>query len=206
MTTKILVMGLPGSGKTTLSQDLVTRLMLTHSVSWFNADSVRKQFNDWDFSPEGRERQVQRMIELAKNCGSDFTICDFVCPTEELRKKFNADIIVWMDTIKEGRFEDTNKMFQPPLNADYHVLDWTDDWARFITDDLSKHRSESHRRSLVKAISWRIIGTTETFLISWIITGKVGTAGGIAALQAVASTLLYWYHERIWLKIKWGKQ
>jgi adenylylsulfate kinase len=205
MTVRILVMGLPGSGKTTLSQDLVKRLMLTHSVSWFNADSVREQFDDWDFSPQGRDRQVNRMINLSNNCGSDFAICDFVCPTQELRNKFNADIVVWMDTITEGRYEDTNKMFQTPGFVDYQILNWTDNWAKFITEDLTKTKSESHTRSIVKALSWRIIGTIETFLISWVITGQLGTAGGIAGIQAVMSTLLYWYHERLWLKIKWGK-
>jgi len=202
---RILVMGLPGSGKTTFSQNLVKKLMLTHSVSWFNADSVREQFNDWDFSPEGRERQMKRMIDLSNSSGSDFTICDFVCPTDELRKSFNADITIWMDTITEGRFEDTNKVFQRPSDVTYHITDWSDSWVKAIAADLIQNPSDTHVRSLVKAISWRIIGTLETFLISWIITGKIGMAGGIAGVQAIISTILYWYHERIWLKVKWGK-
>jgi len=198
-------MGLPGSGKTTFSQNLVKKLMLTHSVSWFNADSVREQFNDWDFSPEGRERQMKRMIDLSNSSGSDFTICDFVCPTNELRKSFNADIVIWMDTITEGRFEDTNKVFQKPSDVTYHITDWSDSWVKAIAADLTQNSSDTHIRSLVKAISWRIIGTLETFLISWIITGQIATASGIAGVQAVLSTILYWYHERIWIKVKWGK-
>jgi len=206
MTRRILVMGLPGSGKTTFSQNLVKRLMLTHSVSWYNADSVREQFNDWDFSPEGRARQVQRMIDLSNDCGSNFAICDFVCPTQELRDVFEADVVVWMDTIAEGRFEDTNRMFEKPNHATYRVTDWSDTWVKLIAADLIQTPSETHVRSLVKAVSWRIIGTTETFLISLLITGRLGTAGGIAAIQAVASTILYWLHERYWNNIRWGKR
>jgi adenylylsulfate kinase len=199
-------MGLPGSGKTTLSQELVKRLMLTHSVSWYNADSVREQFNDWDFSPEGRERQMQRMIDLSNDSGSDFVVCDFVCPTQQLRDAFNADVVVWMDTIAAGRFEDTNRVFEKPNNVTYHVTDWSDTWVKSIVADLKQDPSESHARSLVKAVTWRILGTTETFLISLIITGRIGTAGGIAAVQVVASTALYWLHERFWNNIRWGRK
>ena len=205
MTKRILVMGLPGSGKTTLSQELVKRLMMTHSVSWFNADTVRDQFNDWDFTPEGRSRQMQRMIDFSNNSNSDFAICDFVCPTAQLREEFNADVIIWMDTIESGRFEDTNKMFEKPANVTFHVTDWNADWAKLIAKELCSEPSDTHIRSLVKAVSWRIIGTLETFLISWAVTGRASTAGGIAAIQMILSTALYWYHERIWLKIRWGK-
>jgi adenylylsulfate kinase len=206
MTTRILVMGLPGSGKTTFSQNLVKRLMLSHSVSWYNADSVREQFDDWDFSPEGRARQVQRMIDLSNNSGSDFAVCDFVCPTDELRQEFNADIVIWMDTITAGRFEDTNKLFEPPKNFQFRITDWDDHWVKSIASILNQVPSDTHIRSLVKAISWRVIGTTETFLISWLITGRAGTAWNIAAIQFIVSTALYWWHERTWFKIKWGQR
>ena len=206
MTKRILIMGLPGSGKTTLSQNLVKRLMLTHSVSWFNADSVREQFDDWDFTIQGRERQMKRMIDLSNNCGSDFAICDFVCPTKELQDAFNADIVVWMDTITEGRFADTNKMFEQPTKVDYHVLNWTDDWDRFIADDLTKNTSDSHTRSLTKAISWRVLGTIDTFILSWLITGEAKIALTISGVEIITKLILYWAHERVWNRISWGKK
>ena len=206
MTTRILVMGLPGSGKTTLSQNLVTRLMLTHSVSWFNADSVREQHNDWDFSPEGRTRQMQRMIDLSKSSGSDFTICDFVCPTDDLRKSFDADVVIWMDTITEGRFEDTNKMFEKPSSVTYRVTDWNDSWVKSIAFDLTQEKSDTHTRSIVKAISWRTIGTIDTFILSWFITGEIKLAAAIGGSEVITKMVLYWLHERGWNKIKWGKK
>ena len=207
MTKRILVMGLPGSGKTTFSQNLIKRLMLTHSVSWFNADSVREQFNDWDFSPEGRARQVTRMIELSDKSTSDFAICDFVCPTEELRKSFNADVVIWMDTIDAGRFEDTNKVFESPTTVTYKVTDWNDSWVKAIAGALSgSSTNDTHIRSIVKGISWRCVGTLDTFVLSWIITGEVKMAAAIGILEVITKIFYYWVHERIWHKIKWGRK
>ena len=112
-------MGLPGSGKTTLANELGTML----DTKRLNADEVRREANDWDFSKEGRKRQSKRMAEFAlklKNEGN-YVIADFICPTPEARSLFPADYIIWVDTIKEGRFDDTNKMFVKPEKYDFHV-------------------------------------------------------------------------------------
>jgi hypothetical protein len=130
------VFGLPGSGKTTFSQELVRRLMIDNTVAWFNADIVRRKYDDWDFTPSGRRRQVDRMTELAANSTDDFVVCDFVCPTDELRDLFAADVMVWMDTITHGRFEDTNKIFEKPKKVDFHVTDWSKIWVDTVHDKL----------------------------------------------------------------------
>ena len=112
-------MGLPGSGKTTLANELATLL----EAKRLNADEVRKEANDWDFSEEGRKRQSKRMAEFAlklKKEGNN-VIADFICPTPQARALFPSDYIIWVDTIKEGRFDDTNKMFVKPEKFDFHV-------------------------------------------------------------------------------------
>ena len=121
---KILVMGLPGSGKTYLTERLVPLI----GAAWYNADKVREMANDWDFSDEGRERQSKRMRAFAdfEKSHNRFVVCDFVCPTKSTRENFDADIVVWMDTITEGRFEDTNKLFQNPKNVDFHITEWNE--------------------------------------------------------------------------------
>ncbi|MAH79426.1 MAG: adenylyl-sulfate kinase [Gammaproteobacteria bacterium] len=134
---KILVMGLPGSGKTYLAE----RMQPILKAAWYNADIVREMANDWDFSPEGRIRQSLRMKNLAdfeKNQGR-IVICDFVCPTHETKENFNPDITVWMNTITSGRYEDTNKMFEKPKNVDYEVTEMNDKNHEIISTKILKN-------------------------------------------------------------------
>ena len=158
---KILVMGLPGSGKTYLAAALKAYLegnssikhMPAHrmqdtvpasykcSVDWFNADDIRKRFNDWDFSKEGRIRQSLRMAEFAFKSTGDYVICDFVAPLVEMRNNFKADWTVWMDTIDQGRFDDTNKAFIPPKEYDFRVTEQNaEKWAEFIGQHILDER------------------------------------------------------------------
>jgi len=123
---KILIFGLPGAGKTWLAERLQKHL----ECAWFNADEVRKMANDWEFGDEARIRQARRMRNIAdyeKGCGRH-VICDFVCPTEHTRYIFESDCTIWVDTIEEGRFEDTNKMFEKPKKpTDFHITEHLND-------------------------------------------------------------------------------
>lgn len=117
-------MGLPGSGKTTLAKELQNQLIeIGCSTVWFNADDVRKRFNDWDFSPQGRINQSRRMKELCDSSNCEIKICDFVAPLAEMRDIFNADVTIWVDTIPQGIYEDTNKMFVPPEKYNFRVTE-----------------------------------------------------------------------------------
>jgi adenylylsulfate kinase len=122
---KILICGLPGSGKSYLAEPLADEL----GGVWINADQVREHYDDWDFSDEGRMRQAMRMKFLADGVvrAGKYAITDFVCPFERARKDFNADYTVWMDTITEGRFEDTNKIFEKPEAVDHIIHTWRQD-------------------------------------------------------------------------------
>lgn len=123
---KILICGLPGSGKTTLAEPLSKEL----DAIWINADKVRTRFQDWDFSEEGRTRQADRMRNIADGVvmSGKIAVADFICPTKETRKEFDADFTVWMDTIQTGRFDDTNAMFESLTAFDYNyrVTEWGD--------------------------------------------------------------------------------
>lgn len=134
---KILIMGLPGSGKTWLAERLQQRL----KCAWFNADEVRRMVNDWEFGDDARLRQARRMRNVAafEKGEGRIVICDFVCPTNLTRHIFEADYTVWMDTIAEGRFEDTNKMFEKPDGVDYHVTKWFNDTDETLADAVARH-------------------------------------------------------------------
>jgi hypothetical protein len=160
---KILIMGLPGSGKTYLATALKHYLETNSSVKtmpwyrsinmehtpvtyhsevdWFNADEIRKRYNDWDFSREGRIRQSLRMAEFALKCTGDYVICDFVAPLAEQRNNFKADWCIWMDTIDAGRYADTNQVFVPPEVYDFRITEQNaEKWAEFIGEHILANR------------------------------------------------------------------
>jgi hypothetical protein len=150
-------MGLPGSGKTYFAERL-RRYLESHlnpvnehsllpiadakiTVAWLNADDVRKQYNDWDFSTEGRVRQSKRMRDLADATDADYAIVDFVAPLVEMRNNFRADWTIWVDTIDQSRFEDTNKMFVPPEVYDFRITEQAaEKWAEFVGEHIIENR------------------------------------------------------------------
>ena len=131
-------MGLPGSGKTFLARYLLKYI----NAKWLNNDEIRKKYNDWDFSPEGRERQSKRMRELSDKLINDGNnvIADFVCPTDTTRRDYSADYLIWVDTIEKGRFDDTNKLFQPPSKFNFKVTTQNAEmWSKKIFEDLKQN-------------------------------------------------------------------
>ena len=204
-------MGLPGAGKTTLAADVSARLFF-NKVVWLNADVVRERFDDWDFTLEGRLRQAYRMRKLAdEEMAKDrqFVVIDMVAPLKEMRDLIAPDMLVWVDTIDKGRYDDTNQMFESPEYYDLHVITQdADKWAATIANKLLmnyQQHQESQSRSIIKTVTWRLIGSGATFLISWLITGNVVVAGAILGIHFFTNTLLYYIHERVWNKINWGK-
>lgn len=123
---KILIMGLPGAGKTYLAERIQRHL----DCAWYNADRIREMANDWDFSEEGRIRQARRMEVFAhfEKCRGRTVICDFICPTHQTRYIFDADYTIWLNTIPRSRYEDTNRIFEPPSYVNLVI-------EKFLTDD-----------------------------------------------------------------------
>lgn len=140
---KILIFGLPGSGKSTLAEPFAKEI----SGVWINADKVREEANDWDFTTEGRMRQAQRMRNLADEvvASGGIAVADFICPTEKARQQFAPDFAVWMDTIEESRYEDTNKIFEKPsFRVDYHVSKWFNDTPTQLAQVLKRFREKKN--------------------------------------------------------------
>ena len=139
---RILIMGLPGAGKTYLAERLKAKLQAHgKTVGWLNADEVRRHYNDWDFSVEGRIRQSLRMRDLADESNTDYCIVDFVAPLVEMRNNFKADWTIWVDTIREGRYADTNKMFVEPEVYDFRITEQdADKWADFVAEHIADNR------------------------------------------------------------------
>ena len=150
----ILIMGLSGSGKTSLAKILTPMF----NAVWLNADKVRKEANDWDFSEEGRIRQAKRMADYAKKYKGkeNYIVADFICPTPKARKLFKADYIVWMDTISKGRFNDTNKMFVKPKEFNFKVTTKDSElWALQIADKIIPYKWDNKKPSAQMLGRWQ---------------------------------------------------
>ena len=154
MKKKILIMGLPGAGKTYLADKLVPKI----GATWLNADKVRKEANDWDFSPEGRIRQAKRMAEKAEKFKKEgsHVVADFVCPTPKARELFDPDFIIWVDTIKKGRFEDTNKIFVKPEKYDVRVTEQNAEiWSIKIADQITNYKWDNRKPTAQMLGRWQ---------------------------------------------------
>ena len=112
---RILIMGLPESGKTALGE----KLSVEFSIPFWDADVVREIYNDWDFSRRGRDRQSLRMRKLAEI--DPISISAFIAPLPGYVRNFFPDKLIWMNTVKECKYEDTNKLFQSPQKFDVRI-------------------------------------------------------------------------------------
>lgn len=137
---KILIMGLSGSGKSELAKELHSLFQNDEKSSTrINGDEVREANNDWDFSPEGRIRQAERMAKLAKKSEADYVIADFIAPTKQIRDIFSPDMLIWLDTVRSSKYTNTDVLFEPPLSYNYKITEQAaKKWAQTIYKDLIK--------------------------------------------------------------------
>jgi len=130
MALNILVMGLSGAGKTTYADQFAEYLNdLGYTTSRVNADKVREQTRNTDFSSTGRMLQVRILKELSSLSTADICITDFIAPTDTIREIFNADITIWMNTVTSSKFKDTDALFEPPDLSDYIIEDYNYDFS-----------------------------------------------------------------------------
>jgi len=147
-------MGLPGSGKTTLASKLAPLI----NAKRLNADDVRKEANDWDFSEEGRERQAKRMANLAEKYkkNGQYVVADFICPTPEARKLFNSDYLIWVDTVKKCKYEDTNEMFIKPDKYEFKVTSQNaDEWVYQIANEIIPYKWDNKKPTAQMLGRWQ---------------------------------------------------
>lgn len=129
MAIKILICGLPESGKTTLADEIKKNLELNgKTVSRFNADEIRKYNGDWDFSVEGRIRQAERLKRLCDEVTTDFCVVDFIAALEKQHEIFKADMTIWLDTVKSCQYSDTNEIFTPPKRHTVRIIQKDAEW------------------------------------------------------------------------------
>tara|TARA_R100000030_G_scaffold91226_1_gene76219 strand:- start:2207 stop:2647 length:441 start_codon:yes stop_codon:yes gene_type:complete len=141
---KILIFGLSGSGKTTLAKPFAELINGVH----INADDIRTKHDDWDFSIKGRHRQSLRMGHIADGVvmAGKIAVLDFICPTAVTRDWVNADYTIWMDTVKESKYKDTDVIFQKPdlKEVNYHVNEWFDDTHTQLVDIIKTYMERNN--------------------------------------------------------------
>ena len=126
--------GLPGSGKTTFSKKL-----LLPNMDYYNADEIRKKFDDWNFSIAGRKLQSARMLSMTVDSKMNrrHSIADFVAPFDKNRQSY--DIKIWMNTISESKYRDTNEIFEKPKTCNFEIKDYNyDNIIKEIHNEIKK--------------------------------------------------------------------
>lgn len=136
---RILIAGLSGAGKTTLALQVSARLSEHFLCKCVNADNVRAETGNWDFSIPGRFQQAQEMVARSDDTDFDIVVCDFIAPLNWIRDIFDADYSVWMNTVQTSQYSDTDELFEPFLNADCIITEHNEENVDMIVDDIVRH-------------------------------------------------------------------